>query len=68
MNNILAPATTEDHATIGFSKAMGNGILHGYYAYSFDNEQTQNPVPPGFPTARIKMDQNAFGLGWEVKL
>jgi long-chain fatty acid transport protein len=67
-NNILAPATPEDHATIGFSKAMGNGILHGYYAYSIENEQTQNPVPPGFPTARIKMDQNAFGLGWEVKL
>ncbi len=64
--NILAPAVTEDHYTIGFSKTMGNGILHGYYARSTENEQHQAGGPGGLPS--IKMDQNAFGLGWEVKL
>ncbi len=63
--NILAPAITEDHYSIGFTKAFANGKLHGYYARITENEQSQaNPF--GLPS--IKMDQNAFGLGWEVQL
>ena len=31
-----------------------------------ENEQFQAGGPGGLPS--IKMDQNAFGLGWEVKL
>jgi long-chain fatty acid transport protein len=68
MQNVLAPAVTEDHYTIGFSKIFGKGILHGYYARVAEAEQTQSPVPPGFAPWQIKMDQNAFGLGWEVKM
>jgi len=64
--NILAPAVTEDHFTVGFSKAVGSGILHGYYARITENEQFQEGGPGGLPS--IKMDQNAFGLGWEVKM
>jgi len=65
-NNILAPAVTEDHYTIGFSKTYGKGTLHGYYARVTENEQFQEGGPGGLPS--IKMDQNAFGLGWEVKM
>lgn len=62
--NILAPAITEQHYTIGFTKEFAAGKLHGYYAHIRENEQFQeNPV--GLPS--IKMDQNAFGLGWEVQ-
>ena len=68
MQNVLAPAVTEDHFTIGFTKKFDAGNLHGFYAYMPEAEQTQNPVPPGFPAAQIKMDQNAFGLSWEVNL
>lgn len=64
--NILAPAVTEDHYSIGFSKKMGSGILHGYYARVTENEQFQEGGPGGLPS--IKMDQNAFGLGWEVQM
>jgi len=68
MQNVLAPAVTEDHYTIGFSKKFTKGILHGYYARVAEAEQTQDPVPPGFAPWQIKMDQNAFGIGWEVKM
>jgi len=63
--NVLAPATTESHYTIGFSKNVGaKGVLHGNYAYVPENEQKQ--AGAGLPA--IKMDQNYFGLGYEVKL
>jgi len=66
-HNILAPAVTEDHFTIGFSKAVGaRGMLHGYYARIPENEQMQAGSPGGLPS--IKMDQNAFGIGYEVKM
>jgi len=65
--NVLAPAITEDHYTIGFSKKMGgNGMLHGYYARVTESEQMQAGAPGGLPS--IKMDQNAFGLSYEVKM
>lgn len=65
-NNILAPAVTEDHFTIGFTKKFAAGNLHGYYARMPENEQFQAGGPGGLPS--IKMDQNAFGLSWEVKM
>lgn len=65
--NILAPAVSEDHYTFGFSKAVGaRGMLHGYYARVTENEQKQAGGPGGLPS--IKMDQNAFGIGYEVKM
>ncbi len=64
-NNILAPATTEDHITIGFGMKMGNGMINGYYARVLNNEQKQdNPV--GLPA--IQMDQNAFGISYTGNL
>lgn len=64
--NILAPAVTEDHYTIGFSQKYGKGTLHGYYGYVAENEQFQAGGPGGLPS--IKMDQNVFGLSWEVQM
>ncbi len=65
--NVLAPAVTEDHYTVGFSKKLsGNGTIHGYYARVTENEQLQAGAPGGFPS--IKMDQNAFGISYEVKM
>jgi len=62
--NILAPAVTESHYTIGFSKDVGErGVIHGYYARVAENEVKQ--AGPGLPA--IKMDQNAFGIGYEMK-
>jgi len=62
--NILAPAVTESHYTIGFSKDVGErGVIHGYYARVGENEVKQ--AGAGLPA--IKMDQNAFGIGYEVK-
>ena len=64
--NILAPAVTEDHYSFGFTRKFAAGNLHGYYARISENEQMQAGAPGGLPS--IKMDQNAFGLGWEVQL
>ena len=60
--NILAPAVTERHFTVGFTRKMGGGELTGYYARIANNEQTQ--AGTGLP--RIKMDQNAFGISYAV--
>ncbi len=63
--NILAPAVTEDHYTVGFSKPMGAGTLSGYYARIPEAEQSQTGGPGGFP--KIRMDQNAFGVAYHVE-
>jgi len=63
--NILAPATTEDHYSVGFTKKMGNGSITGYYARVPNNEQKQEGAPGGLPS--IQMDQNAFGLSYHVE-
>ncbi len=60
--NILAPAVTERHFTVGFTRKMGGGELSGYYARVANNEQTQTGT--GLP--RIKMDQNAFGFSYAI--
>lgn len=63
--NVLVPATTESHYTLGFSKNVGaRGVIHANYAYVPENEQKQ--AGAGLPA--IKMDQNYFGLGYEMKL
>ncbi len=64
-SNILAPATTEDHYTLGFTKKMANGSVTGYYARVPNNEQMQAGAPGGLPS--IQMDQNAFGLSYHVE-
>ncbi len=64
-SNILAPAISEDHYTIGFTKQLANGSLSGYYANVPSNEQSQLGGPGGFPM--IKMDQHALGLAYTVQ-
>lgn len=61
-NNVLFPAVTEDHLSVGFTKKFGGGMdLIGYYARALENEQI-GPNPFG-GTASIKMNQNALGIG-----
>lgn len=62
--NILAPAVTERHFTVGFTRKMGGGELSAYYARVANHEQTQ--AGQGLP--RIKMDQNAFGISYAVSI
>lgn len=64
--NILAPATSEDHITIGFGMKMGNGEINGYYARVLNNEQRQEGAPGGLPA--IQMDQNALGISYTGNL
>lgn len=62
--NVLAPAVSESHYTVGFSKDVGErSVIHGYYARTAENEVKQ--AGAGLPA--IKMDQNAFGIGYEMK-
>ena len=68
--NLAAPAVTEDHFTVGYSRKLSGGAeLTGYYAYVPENEQKQNgPVPTGYSSvAKVKMDQNALGIGYNVR-
>ena len=68
--NLAAPAVTEDHYTVGYTKKLGGGAeLTGYYAYVPENEQTQNgAVPSGYsPVAKVKMDQHALGIGYNKR-
>lgn len=64
--NALAPAITETHLSVGFTKKFSSFDLIGYYAYVFENEQT-GPGPAPGTTAKVKMDQNALGLGGNWK-
>ncbi|MCK5091908.1 MAG: outer membrane protein transport protein [Gammaproteobacteria bacterium] len=70
--NVLAPATVEDHLTLGATWTLANGAeLSGYYMHAFE-EQVNGDSPgaggmsdPGH--SNIKMSQNAVGIayGWE---
>ncbi len=63
--NVLVPATTEDHYTVGFTKKLGHGSISGYYARIANNELSQAGTPGGFP--KIKVDQDALGLSYHVE-
>ncbi len=64
-NNILAPAITEKHYTVGFTKKLNQGSVTGYAAVVPEKEQQQAGGPGGFPS--IKSNQNAFGLAYHVE-
>lgn len=66
VQNVLAPAVTETHLSVGFTKKFSGFDLVGYYAYVFGNEQT-GPGPAPGTTAKVKMDQNALGIGGNWK-
>ncbi len=64
-SNLLAPAVSEDHYTIGFTKKVGAGSVSGYYANVPNNEQSQTGGPAGFPM--IQTEQHALGLSYHVE-
>lgn len=61
MQNTWFPAITESHLTLGASFATASGMkLTGYYLRAFENEEQDTPAQGG---AKIKMNQNALGIG-----
>ena len=70
--NILAPATVEDHATLGATWAIDKkSELTFHYMHAFKNEikgkgSTPEVIHPIFKLgeANIKMHQDSFGIGY----
>lgn len=71
--NVLAPATVEDHLTLGATWTLANGAeLSGYYMHAF--EKDVNGSSPGTGAgamqnaghSKLRMSQNAVGIayGW----
>lgn len=61
--NVLAPAVTEDHFTLGLGQALSKkSDLNYYVAYIPENEQTDSGSG-----AKIKMWQWAAGIGYNAK-
>lgn len=61
--NILAPGIIEDHATAGFSKAIGNNSFNFSLMYALENTVSgANPLEaPGAQTIDLTMDE------WEME-
>ena len=72
--NTWFPAVTETHVTLGASyKLSGMTTLTGYYLHAFNNTETDpagvgSPLPNGLNASRVKMDQNALGVGINMML
>ena len=70
MFNILAPATIEEHATIGMTYALPSGSeISMFYMHAFEQDVNgRNSIPAGFGggEADLKMKQDAWGIayGW----
>lgn len=70
--NVLAPAVTETHYTVGYGMKMaGNSELNMYFAYVPEVDQSGTgysgaPPTPSGATARLKMNQYAIGVGYNV--
>ena len=70
MMNILAPATIEDHGTIGMTYVLPQGSeISMFYMHAFEKKvKGSNSIPGAFGggEADIKMNQNAVGIayGW----
>lgn len=61
--NILAPATIQDHASIGFSYAIDDSWeVSGAYTRAFSNS-LNGPTPMLGGNATLRMDQHEFALG-----
>lgn len=67
--NILAPATIEDHITLGFTYTRANGDeITAAYMHGFENDISGvNPFFGG-PTDNIKMHQNSLGIQYSWKM
>ena len=73
--NILAPATVEDHVTLGATWTINRkSELTFHYMHAFNNEikgkgSTPELIHPIFKLgeANIKMHQDSFGIGYSMK-
>ncbi len=64
--NLLAPAITEQHFTIGLGQTLsGKSQVNYYFAYVPEKEITGPGQMPG-TTARAKMNQYALGIGYNA--
>jgi len=70
--NILAPATVEDHLTLGGTWTFSSGMeLTATYMHAFENTvdgRNSIPAPFGGGEANIKMYQDSIGLAASWKL
>jgi len=69
--NLLAPATVEDHLTLGVSWKANGGEWSATYMHAFSNTVNgTNSIPTAFGggEANLKMSQNALGIayGWKM--
>ncbi|MDH5407438.1 MAG: outer membrane protein transport protein [Gammaproteobacteria bacterium] len=72
--NLLAPAVTETHYVAGYGmKLDSKSELNMYFAYVPETEQSGTayqgspPTPIPGATARVKMNQYALGVGYNVR-
>ncbi len=70
--NTLAPATVEDHLTLGLTWALSpTRELTFSYMHAFENTiNGRNSIPPNFGggEANIKMYQDSFGIAFGMKM
>jgi long-chain fatty acid transport protein len=69
MFNILAPGVIEQHATFGFSKAVGEGKSFDVAVMRAFNKTVSGANPleaPGLQTINLSMDQWNFTIGYSV--
>lgn len=63
--NVLAPATIENHASVGFSYHMGkHGDIHFAYTHAFRNTISGTSTFTGNQTGNVSMSQNDFEISW----
>lgn len=71
--NVLAPATVEDHISLGFEKKLSpKSKLIGSYVHAMSKEITGNNTNNGVVTGmldgyRLKMHQDAIDVGYSVE-
>ena len=67
--NILAPATIEDHASLGVSYRFNEqSELSFAYTHAFKNKiKGQNTANTGSQTGNVEMDQNEFEIGFSYQ-
>jgi long-chain fatty acid transport protein len=70
--NMLAPATVEDHITLGGTWDVNNSMsITGAYMHAFENEiEGSGSIAPGFGggEANIKMYQDSLGIAFSWKM
>ena len=65
--NILAPGVVKQHATVGFTKTMGNQELKFALMHAFSNSVTGHNQLDSAQTIKLKMNQWEFSVGYAWK-